>query len=49
MKTIAAITGFLRQQYDAHLLDFYLQHDGLETQVIKSKPDATAALQAVTG
>ena len=38
MKTIEAITGFLRQQYDAHngkdLLDFYLEHEGaLETQV----------------
>lgn len=38
MKTLAAITGFLRQQYDAHngkdLLDFYLQYEGaLETQV----------------
>lgn len=38
MKTTEAITGFLRQQYDAHngkdLLDFYLLHEGaLETQV----------------
>ena len=38
MKTTEAITGFLRQQYDAHngkdLLDFYLQYEGaLETQV----------------